>query len=65
MEDRAAQIRDALAAGPVASESLRARLQISRATLGRAIAQMAGDLKIRELHMNEATGYHFGVPAKA
>jgi 2-polyprenyl-6-methoxyphenol hydroxylase-like FAD-dependent oxidoreductase len=30
-----------------------------------AIKQMAGDLKIRELHMNEATGYHFGVPAKA
>jgi hypothetical protein len=26
---------------------------------------MAGDLKIRELHLNEATGYHFGVPAKA
>jgi hypothetical protein len=30
-----------------------------------AIKQMAGDLKIRELHLNEATGYHFGVPAKA
>jgi hypothetical protein len=30
-----------------------------------AIKQMAGDLKIRELHMNEATGYHFGVPAQA
>ena len=44
MEDRSAQIRDALAAGPVASESLRARLQISRATLGRAIAQMAGEI---------------------
>ena len=29
-----------------------------------AIKQMAGDLKIRELHLNEATGYHFGVPAK-
>jgi 2-polyprenyl-6-methoxyphenol hydroxylase-like FAD-dependent oxidoreductase len=30
-----------------------------------AIKQMAGDVMIRSLHMNEATGYHFGVPAKA
>jgi len=44
MDDRSAQIREALAAGPVASESLRARLQVSRATLTRAIAQMAGDI---------------------
>ena len=44
MDDRSAQIRQALAAGPVASESLRARLQVSRATLTRAIAQMAGDI---------------------
>ena len=44
MDDRSAQIRQALAAGPVASESLRARLHVSRATLTRAIAQMAGDI---------------------
>ena len=44
MDDRSAQIREALAAGPVASESLRARLRVSRATLTRAIAQMAGDI---------------------
>ena len=30
-----------------------------------AIKQMAGDSKIRELHLNEATGYHFGVPARS
>lgn len=29
------------------------------------IKQMAGDLKLRELHLNEATGYHFGVSSKA
>jgi hypothetical protein len=29
-----------------------------------AIKQMAGDEMVRQLHMNEATGYHFGVPSK-
>lgn len=29
-----------------------------------AIKQMAGDEIVRQLHMNEATGYHFGVPSK-
>ena len=44
MDDRSAPIRDALAAGPVASEALRVRLQVSRATLTRAIGSMAGDI---------------------
>ena len=44
MDDRFAQIRDALAAGPVASDTLRVRLQVSRATLARAIGQMAGEI---------------------
>jgi 2-polyprenyl-6-methoxyphenol hydroxylase-like FAD-dependent oxidoreductase len=30
-----------------------------------AIKAMAEDPRIRKLHLNEATGYHFGVPAKA
>jgi len=44
MDDRSAPIRDALAAGPVASDTLRVRLQVSRATLTRAIGSMAGDI---------------------
>ncbi len=44
MDDRCAHIRDALAAGPVASDTLRVRLQVSRATLARAIGSMAGDI---------------------
>jgi hypothetical protein len=30
-----------------------------------AIKAMAEDPRIRKLHLNEATGYHFGVPAQA
>ncbi len=44
MDDRSTHIRDALAAGPVASDTLRVRLQVSRATLARAIGSMAGDI---------------------
>jgi HipA-like C-terminal domain len=44
MEDRSAHIRDALAAGPLASDTLRVRLQISRPTMARAIGQMAGEI---------------------
>ena len=44
MEDRSAHIRDALADGPLASDTLRVRLQISRPTMARAIGQMAGEI---------------------
>jgi len=44
MDDRSTHIRDALAAGPVASDTLRVRLQVSRATLARGIGSMAGEI---------------------
>ena len=44
MDNRSVQIREALADGPLASEALRVRLQISRATLARALAHMPGEI---------------------
>jgi len=44
MDDRPAHLREALATGPLASETLRARLQVSRPTLARAIGSMAGEI---------------------
>jgi HipA-like C-terminal domain len=44
MPDRNTQIRTALAAGPVSSASLRTTLSITRPTLARALAEMAGEI---------------------
>lgn len=44
MSNRSHQIRAALAAGPVPTESLRAGLNVSRPTLARALTAMSGEI---------------------
>jgi HipA-like C-terminal domain len=44
MIDRPTQIRSALAAGPIPAGSLRARLEITRPTLARALAEMPDEI---------------------
>jgi hypothetical protein len=44
MADHPADIRTALAAGPLPAAALRARLSVSRATLARALAAMPGEI---------------------